>query len=444
MRRSMNRKRAVPLGTTKTVYIAFLFLAVAARANDLTLVDQKFFGGAGNETGTGISAINTGSGFSIYVSGNSEALDGEGVLVKYLLPTGSMTSTQSWSAPFPGAAGPDAFNGVAATTTNAYVAGYSFSHTTDTVGDKEQKGITLNFTSAGGITWEKQTPGAPGAYTYGGFEGLNGITTTIQSGQQVLYAVGSGQSGFSNGGRLFISKLDAAGNVAWTRTNDNAGASPSSAGNAVAANGTHAILAGHTADSGTRLSLLRSYDTAGTLAWSQTSTAGFFSGITIDNTNSFLYAAGRTNGVASDFLIEKRTLAGGLLWSRTFDRFGAEDFLSGVTEIDGRLFGVGSTRGGTAGGSDGVILEFNPVNGDLIFTTLWGGALDDSFAGVSAGAGALHLVGTTRSFGSGGSDLAFVTFLTQVPEPSTFVMAGVGLLGACWWRRRSERRVQSS
>jgi len=411
------------------------------KAQNPIVVDQKFFGGAGNESGTGVAVVNTGAGFSIYASGNSTALDGEGILVKYLLPTGSYTSSLSWSTTFPGAAGPDAFNGVAATTTNAYVAGYSFSHTIDTVGDKEQKGITLNYAASGGpAAWERQTPAAPGAYAYGGFEGLNGIATTIQSAQQVLYAVGTGQSGPANGGRLFISKLDASGNVVWTRNHDNGGLAPGSGGLAVVANGTNAFLAGYNGDSGTVRAHLRSYDASGGLAWSQDSAAaGDFRGITIDNANSFLYAVGRTGGALGDFLIEKRTLAGGLVWSRTFDRFGADDLLSSVAIVDGRLFGVGATRGGTAGGLDGAVLEFNPLNGDLLATTLWGGAFDDSFSGVAAGEHALHIVGTTSSFGAGGSDMAFVTFLTSVPEPSTFATAGLALLGAFGWRRRQMR-----
>jgi hypothetical protein len=428
-----------PLRNLRLAFLAAPLLATGATAQSLTVVDEKFFGGAGNQFGTGIAAVDTGSGFSVYASGYSEALNGEGLLVKYQFPVGSTTSSQSWSAGFPGVAGDDYFGGVAATATNAYAAGHSFSHTVDTVGDKEQKGIIVNYAAAGGVVWERQTPAAPGAYAYGGFEGARGIATAVQSGQQTLYAVGAGQSGGFNGGRFFISKLDAAGNIAWTRTNDNSGAAPASGGNAVAANGTHAILAGFTDDPGPRTTLLRSYDAGGGVAWSATSVAGTFNGVTLDNSANSLYAVGRTNPAASDFLIEKRTLTGGLVWSRTFDRFGAEDILTGVAVVDGRLFAVGSTRGGTAGLSDGVVLEFDPLDGDLLFTTLWGGAFDDAFTGVVAGDHALHLVGSTRSFGGGGSDLAFVTMITGVPEPSTFATVGVGLLGALWYRRRAAR-----
>jgi hypothetical protein len=421
----------------KITLFSLLAVTASSDAQSLQLADQKFFGGSGNEAGTGVAVVANGGGFSIYASGSSAALGGEGLVVKYTIPSASLVSSQSWSIGFPTVAGADQFNGIVATPTNVYAAGYSFSHTTDTVGSKEQKGIVVNFTeAAGSVVWERQTPAAPGAYPYGGAEGLNGIAAAVQGGQQAFFAVGAGQSGFSNGGRLYISKLDAAGNVLWTRTNDNGGAAPSSSGNAVAANATHAVLAGATSDPGVQTSLLRSYDASGGLAWSQTSTAGRFDGVTLDTPGNSLFAVGRTNGVLSDFLIEKRGLDGSLAWSRTFDRSGAEDFLSGVTMLDGRLFAVGSTRGGTAGGSDGVVLEFNPLNGDLLATTLWGGVFDDSFSSVGAGLNALHLVGTTRSFGAGGSDMAFVTFFTGVPEPTQFAMVGAGCLALFFTRRR--------
>ena len=64
-------------------------------------------------------------------SGASNAQGGEGVVVKYNLPYNATTVSQSWSTSYPGAAGPDQFNGIAATPTNAYASGYSFSRTAD-------------------------------------------------------------------------------------------------------------------------------------------------------------------------------------------------------------------------------------------------------------------------------------------------------------------------
>ena len=87
------------------------------------------------------------------------------------------------------------------------------------MGDKEGKGITVNVASDGSaIRWEPQTPAAAGAFSYGGGETLRSDAVAVEGGQAFIYATGNAQSGFYNPGRLFLSKLDAAGNVLWTRT----------------------------------------------------------------------------------------------------------------------------------------------------------------------------------------------------------------------------------
>jgi hypothetical protein len=288
---------------------------------------------------------------------------------------------------------------------------------TDTVGDKESKGIVVNFQpAAGSVTWERQTPGAPGAFSYGGGEGLNAITTEVEGGQTFVYATGSAQSGFSNGGRLFVSKLDAADNVLWTQTDGVA--TPNSSGLAVAATGGFVYVAGQTNDSGPSTTYLKKYDSTGALIWSHTSTPGVYNGLLVDADTSSLYAVGRTNGASGDFLVEKWDVSGNLIWSQTFDR-GGTDILKGVTLLNGQLFAAGSTTGGTAGGSDGAILQLDPDTGTLIDATLWGGAADDSFQGIAATPTGLHLAGTTGSFGSGGSDLVYAIFAAPVVTAAT-------------------------
>lgn len=383
----------------------------------LTLLSQQLFGGGGNEAGTGIAIVDTGTSLNAYVSGRSDANDGEGILVKYDVSSDLSGVTQDWASAFPGAPGYDSFEGVAATPTAVYTAGSSYSQTTDTVGDKESKGIVVNFQpAAGSVTWERQTPGAPGAFSYGGGEGLTAITTAVEGGQTFAYVTGGAQSGFSNGARLFVSKLDAAGNVLWTQTDGVA--TPNSSGLAVASAGGFVYVAGQTNDFGPSATYLKKYDSTGALIWSHTSTPGVYNGLLVDAGTGSLYAVGRTNGASGDFLVEKWDVSGNLIWSQTFDRGGAEA-LKGVTLLNGELFAAGSTTGGTAGGSDGVVLQLDPDTGALIDTTLWGGAADDSFQGIVATPTGLHLAGTTGSFGSGGSDLVYAIFAAPVVTAST-------------------------
>jgi hypothetical protein len=384
-----------------------------------------FFGGTGDEQGTGITAVSNGSNYQVYVTGSSDALGGEGLLVDYGIPDPSGNISALWSKQWPGVAGYDRFDGVAANATDVYAAGQSYSQSSDLVGDKEPKGITVNFSPDGTTTnWQSQTPAAPGAFPYGGYESLKGNSIATENGQTYIYATGTAQSGWSNGGRLFLSKLDASGNVQWTVTD--AANNAYSFGARVVTLGGAEYVAGGNSDSGVIQAYLKKYDSNGTLVWAQTSVAGQFNGLTPDPSGSYVYTVGQTGGSNADFLIQKWDLNGNVVWSRTYDRSGAEDILNGVASVNGRLFAVGSTRGGTAGGSDGVIIEFDPSTGDLLQTTLWGGAADDSFSDVTATPNRLHVVGTTDSFGAGGSDLVYAvdnigtvasTVTLNVPSP---------------------------
>ncbi len=380
----------------------------------LALANQEFMGGSGNEVGTAIAVADTGDSINVYTSGRSDANGNEGILAQFRVSDDLANPAQVWSAAWPGAAGYDSFNGVAATSTAVYAAGASYSQTIDTRGDKEQKGLTVSFPAAGGNSaWAQQTPAAPGAFSYGGIEGLNAVSVVVENGQTVLYVTGTAQSDGSSGGyRLYVSKLDVAGNVLWTRT-DPAGGNLSN-GLAVAAFGGGAYVAGSIRDAGANKAHLKNYDSSGALVWSRASTNGSYNGLMADANTEFLYAVGQTAGPNADFLIEKWDAAGNPVWSRTFDRNGAEDSLKGVTLLNGRLYAAGSTRGGTAGGSDGVVLEIDPDSGALIDTTLWGGAGDDSFQGIAATPAGLHVVGTTQSFGGGGSDVAYVVYASPV------------------------------
>jgi len=112
---------------------------------------QTFFGGADLEQGTGISVVSSVSVSSIYLSGvfpsTISPLGYEGIALNYTLNSGSFTPQFQWNRSYPGVAGEDQFAGVTANASGAFFGGYSFSRTTDTVGDKEIKGIVVNIPS---------------------------------------------------------------------------------------------------------------------------------------------------------------------------------------------------------------------------------------------------------------------------------------------------------
>jgi len=394
-------------------------------------VGYTTFGGSGDQFGTGIAVNAAGIYFSGTTAGGTQ-----GVVGQYAAALGpAPVWTRTW-----GGGVYDPFAGVTATGNGIYAAGTSHDFTTDTVGDKEAKGITVRFNADGsaggsiaGAVWASQTPPAPGGFPYGGGERLSGVTTAKEGGQNYFYTVGIGERvGFTPNYGTFLSKLDESGNVLWS-SNDftftNYNSQP-----AVSATGTTVLLAARNDDSGEH-PYLKSYDDAGNLQWARTSSVtGEYLGVTTEASHVFAVGQVRVSGGNTDFLIESWDLAGNLLWTKSYDRNGGEDILDGVIVHGGHLYAIGSTTGDTAGGRDGVILDIDPLTGNLLDILMWGGSADDVFADGAILGSRLYVVGSTNSFGDGASDVAIVSYQlpsNDVPEPGALHLFAASLL-ACW------------
>lgn len=106
------------------------------------LLGQTTIGTASDELGTGIAADASGAYFSGYRTGPTEATVG-----KYPLSLGSVpTWTRSWpAAPSQG----ETFLGMTLGGNGVIAGGSSYLQTSDIVGDKERKGITVRFNPNG-------------------------------------------------------------------------------------------------------------------------------------------------------------------------------------------------------------------------------------------------------------------------------------------------------
>jgi hypothetical protein len=385
----------------------------------LPLLSSTFFGGAGDQRGTGISI----AAGAIYVSGLTDANSSDGLVARYAIPL-LAGAAPVWSDTWPTLTSYDDFNGIGVSSEGVYVAGQSFNRTTDTVGGKEGKGITVKYPLTGppgggfdGAIWDAQSPGPPAAFPYGGGEGLNAATVAIEGGLPYVYVTGNSQSGFFNGCRLYVSKLDAAGTVLWTQTD--AAANPCSRGLAITTLNGNVYIAGHNDDAGNQVYLVKYAPTGGPATWTRKSITFNGNNYGITAFGGAIYAFGeRTGGVggSSDFLIEKWDEAGVLQWSRQFDRGSQEDILYAGVGLGTRVYAVGSTITGSAGGRDIVLIELDPANGDVKSTTLFGGAQDDIAKGATTDGTLIYVVGESRSFASlagnvvGQNDLALLSF----------------------------------
>jgi hypothetical protein len=448
-------RRRICAGLRTAAFAGALALATSAHAAPLLgdLAALRLFGGTGSEQGTGIAVDATG----VYFSGTNSSA-GEGIVGRYTASLGAL----DWNRGWPGAGGGDNFSGIALGGSQIVVAGSSFSQTTDTVGGKENKGVTVAFSpdgtagpAAGGAAWLRQTPAAPGAFAYGGGEGLNAVHTAVEGANTYVYATGSAQSGFFNGGRLFASKLDAAGNVLWTRTDTTA--VPFSGGNAVAADATGVYVAGRSDDSGVMRPHIRKYDLNGNLLWTMTSSAnGEYRDIYVDGGRVVAvgYASGNANGQTSaggvDALVEVWDTAGALQSTRLAGT-AQHDFFFGATVAAGHLFVVGASTGDFGGQSndgllDAIVTDWDLASMSLVRTLEIGSAMDDMFTDVAFLDASLYAVG--YSFGSplgqtnaGESDIMLARFdIAQAPAPGSAALLSVAvlLLGAV---RRGRHRT---
>ncbi|MFH0760635.1 MAG: T9SS type A sorting domain-containing protein [Bacteroidota bacterium] len=149
----------------------------------------------------------------------------------------------------------------------------------------------------------------------------------------------------------------------------------------------------------------------GNYRWHYTYDQGFgyeeIDGISIQPDGIFLtgWTVGETTGF--DFLVQKISLEGQLIWSRPWDynQLGKMDGANGNLAIDNNFIyaagHVGRTNIASLDGDMGLAC-FNRSDGTLQWSTTWGGSLFDDGLGLTLGSDSmLYVVGYTASFGKG-------------------------------------------
>lgn len=386
-----------------------LSLAVGASAQPPTLADSIFFGGAGSQRGTAIAI----GGGSLYVAGWDQASGGlDGLLLRYDVPPGAPVWARTLAN--------TNFNGLAVTADAVYPVGAAAPGTcgsTDTVGSQERKGLLARYTPDGTFL----DCGSPHFFPFQGNESF-AAAASEEGGVTYLYAAGRAeQAGFTVSFPFVVVKYDANGMIVSQATEPGTllgfgGCCPgeSSADGLAIVNGS-VYLAGfsrlpgapHFEDNVVRPVLMR-YDTSLNRIWKvrlaqdidYVGYTGSFRAVT--GAGGFLYAVGgATPSVGGfggfDYLIEKYDESGSRIWSASSGG-AADDVLTGVVAIGGRLFAVGYTYG--SGGADAVVLEIDPATGATLSTTSFGGAQDDFANGAATDGTDLYVVGESRSFGS--------------------------------------------
>ena len=399
-------KRLICIG----VFAVVLFIGLSGGTDTLaspTLKSSTFYGGSGDQLGTGIS-IHDGA---IYLAASIREDISQGshisYILKYTLPPGG---TPAWSRSFDYGTH---FYGLSITDEGIYCAGWSWGLSNDPVGGKEVKSFlgkfNLDGSSGPGIgdcLWYR----TPNFFGYSGHEQFCGATTLVQGAVPYTYAIGFGEPGSPRSG-FFIAKYDVSGNlINWATEpfpmntyNYSSGNAATAYNDAIFSVGSSSWLAPgagwplkptlwkHDAN----LNLLKRNEYTAFLGELRGVTA--FAGA--------IYAVGQANTPAGpDFLIMKYDEAGEVIWHRISGGTG-EDVLTGIVGICAKLYAVGYTRSEGAGNADLVVLEIDPATGDILDKVLYGGTQDDLAKGCATDGSDLFIVGYSRSFAENGNAL---------------------------------------
>lgn len=388
----MKKKKNCVLATSLVHRFSAVIIIVAcfggniAHASGPILVDSSFYGGAGNQYGFGIIA----DANNLYLCG-SDIQNSQAMFLKYSLPSGS---SPIWSEVWPGGVGTggEFFFGLAEVGEGVYLAGNSYSQTTDSLGSKENKAVLMKaskdgFTGAdvGGSDWFE----APHFFSNEDYERFQSIISVVEGSSTYLYVAGSGKY---TSWRTFLTKYDLNGTLIWFRVLDNSYNRPS------LTNVNNSIYAAHS-------EYVWSYDPNGVLASTFQEAGANLSAIC--NDGEFIYAAGfiadGPNG-GDDVLVLKYDLAGTLVNTVKWGGSGDES-AHGIVEKDGTLYLTGRTNSFGSGGYDAFLLAIDSDSGDVKSSDYYGGANDEFGRAMTLSGSDIYIVGDSKSFAVNGNSI---------------------------------------
>ncbi len=402
---AQRRHHVCPTAAWATALLLVLALAPGSAAQSPPALRQAVFhGGAGIQSASSVAVVD--GQVVLGGSANSELI---GLAVWYPIPPSPTPLVVSQVL----ASNYTTIRGIAsAGTVMAAVGGAQppACGAVDGWGDTEGKAMLGFFGAFGGFSSCQST----NMFYYRGGEQFSGVTSALEAGLPVIYAVGGGETRGWGWASYGIYKYDAAGTLLARALEPGSDCTYCGVGHSnfagVAVEDGHVYAVGRIEapypypfyDShhpllvkyGPGLSILGQIDRP---------FLGDFYGVT--GLGGEIYAVGATGSywgdrTRRDFLVEKFAADGTLLWSRVTGWPAAEDVLKGIVAVGNRLFAVGYTRGAGAGEEDAVLVEIDPGSGATLSTSLYGGPLMDVANGIATDGHDLFVAGESRSFAS--------------------------------------------
>jgi hypothetical protein len=311
-----------------------------------------------------------------------------------------------WTRQF-GSTGADFLYGVSADSFgNVYVSGYTTGNLAGTnAGGRDA--FIRKYNSSGSAVWLRQLGTKELDTSFG--------ISADDLGNVFIAGRTEGNLGGTNAGNgdAFVSKYNSDGSFQWSRQ---VGTPSSDIGFEVAADGFgNVYINGHTngslggANAGESDSFLTKIDTAGNLQWSRqqgTTVGDGGEGLTADGTGG-VYASGFTmgnlgtaNAGSSDAFVSRYDSAGNLLWTRQLGTSADDASSAAAADVFGNVFIAGHTLGGlggpSAGDRDAFVAKYNSA-GTLMWTRQIGtSSLEEAFGVTADELGNVYLSGYTH------------------------------------------------
>lgn len=260
--------------------------------------------------------------------------------------------------------------------------------------------LLMKYTREGILLWAK-------SWDFGYRERVYGVA--IDSNNNIVI-VGVMQTGIED---VLLVKVDSNGTLLWAKSWHNSwefgrGVAIDAAGNV--------MVAGQTSGGGSIDVYLTKYDENGNMLWTNSWESGGneqqVASITLDSIGN-VYAVGYDGTFSPDYdvLLLKFHNNGSLQWARKWGVSGTNEIgLSTKTDNNGNVYATGWTTNSSIGGKDVLILKYDST-GHLLWSRTWGGANDDEGHDLAMNQdGNIYVVGYTSSFSTGGTDLVLLKY----------------------------------
>jgi hypothetical protein len=335
---------------------------------------------------------------------------GAGVSDMWVVKTNSFGEVE-WNQTYGGIAGEYTFSIIAITN-----GGYILAGGTESYGAGGYDMWLVRITDTGQIEWNKTYGGLVADYAFP-------VITTIDEGYIIVGRTESFGSGASD---MWVVKTNSFGEVEWNQTYG--GINPDSGDDVIATSDGGYALVGGTESYGAGASdmWLVKTNSFGEVEWNQT-----YGGINEDRASSVITAsdggyilAGLTQSYGAgsrDMWLVKIDADGEPEWNQTYGGAARDHADAVIATDDGGYALVGRTESYGSGKEDMWVVKTN-ITGQLEWSETFGGVEEDAaYSIIALSEREYVLVGRTKSYGSGSSDLWLLKINVQpkIPETTT-------------------------